>query len=474
MTISLRKRLLWILLALILVTWGTSTLVTGIYAGRVMSAQVDRQLEQYSDLVHFITRVFSRQADEGLPLAGPWSIEDLAPGLAEPIIVEGSMDTTLAPALNIWLGDSLMAVLESSPRFDKPQAEGLSYVHRVEDDSHWRVLSRFDESTGLWTLVGIEVDAARRAMLGIFGRATFPLLVVLPLTIAMLYLGISRGLSPLNALAEQISRRSPRALDPVDSSDVPGEIQPVVDSLNSLLERLAYAIESEQRFTANAAHELMTPLAAIKTEVQLCQRQLDDPVGQKMLERIALRVDRASHTVEQLLTLARLDPDAPLPETELDLRRLLTEVAAETGHLAASRHVTPAVEVAGVGPALVKGSEEWLAILFRNLLINAFRYALEGSEVRIGLECREKSVFVEICNPCKPLSPEEFTRVSARFYRVPGSEGMGAGLGLSIVSRVANLHGAVFEARPERDGAGFCATLEFSRLVTPELRQAAV
>jgi signal transduction histidine kinase len=233
----------------------------------------------------------------------------------------------------------------------------------------------------------------------------------------------------------------------------------VVDSLNDLLQRLDHALESEQRFTANAAHELMTPLAAIKTEVQLCQRRLRGTDSADMLQRIAARVDRASHTVEQLLTLARVDPDTPMPTANVALGRLLADTVAENAHLALERNLD--VQLEDPEAVEIEGSSESLAILLRNLLINAFRYATPGSTVTVALRRSGGAAAIEICNDCSPLSRAEFARLEERFYRVPGSEGLGAGLGLSIVRRIADQHGASFRAAPREDGGGFCALLTF-------------
>ncbi len=455
---SLRKRLIWILLAMTLFAWVASALLTGAYATRVMLNQVDRQLEQYADLVNYITQIFARQIDEGLPVYEPWFRHEMNHPELYPMVIDDPANLELSPALNIWLKDDLLAVLEQSPRFEKPVEEGLSFLQTGDDGRRWRVLSRYDERNELWSLVGIELEAARWAMLGILGRALFPLLVIMPLTVVLFYLGVSRGLMPLKRLAGQISRRNPRVLDPVQSVDVPLELQPVVSALNRLLDRLAVAIEGEQRFTANAAHELMTPLAAIKTEVQLCQRQADDKSVATMLERIAVRVDRASHTVAQLLTLARVDPDSPLPETSVQLGSLLGEVLAETAHLAAGRGLE--VELSVQNEVDVSGGEEALAILMRNLLINAFRYASDNSVVRVSLSGGTRPV-LEICNDCKSLSAEQFSHLQERFYRVPGSKGLGAGLGLSIVARIADMHGARLELCPGGDGSGFRARVHF-------------
>jgi signal transduction histidine kinase len=376
------------------------------------------------------------------------------------MIIEGPPAEELAPALNIWHGDYLIATLEYSPRFAHPEEEGFAFLHDPGGEGGWRVLVRYDEPSDLWTVVGIDLARARWAILGILGRALFPLLVVLPLTVLILYYGVSRGLRPLQILAKQIGERSPQLLEPIEQADVPAEIQPVVDSLNQLLQRLGEALESEQRFTANAAHELMTPLAAIKTEVQLCQRQVDEQGG-RMLEGIVLRVDRATHTVQQLLTLARLDPEKPGLGAPVELGPLVEEVLAETGHLAIERGVGVNFS-AGEGTAAIRGDREALSILLRNLLINAFRYAPANSDVEITLGTVAGGVELTVFNNCEALSAEHFARLQDRFYRVPGSNGTGAGLGLSIVARVAEFHNARLHLGAGPEGRGFIASVEFS------------
>jgi len=459
MTASLKRRLVWILLGLTLSAWVASAVLTFVFASRVMLDQVDRQLEQYADLVSYVTQVFARQVDEGVPVIEPWFDQAFEQAGSGPMVIHGPGLEGLAPALNVFLDNRLLALLEGSPRFEAPAEEGLDFRSVGADQRPWRVLTRFDEPTGLWVLVGIELDAARWSLLGILGRTLLPLLLVLPLTVGLLYFGVSRGLSPLQALAGQIARRRPGQLDPVAAAEVPAELHGVVASLNALLERLATALEGEQRFTSNAAHELMTPLAAIKTEVQLCQRQLRDETGAAMLARIARRVDRASHTVEQLLTLARVDPDSPHVLDPVPLRGLLVELLADLAHLATERGLQ--IQLEEGDEVVVSGSGELLAILLRNLLVNAFRYAPEGSSVHIALDGGPPAQ-LEICNDCSPLSAEEFRRIGERFYRVPGSEGLGAGLGLSIVQRIAARHGAVFSAGPGKTGAGFCARVRFT------------
>lgn len=461
MKASLQRRLVLTLLGFTLFAWLASAAVTYIYVNRVLQQQVDSQLSQYASLVAYITGVFARQLEEGAPLYESWSGHDYDQAYLEPIVIDGLGPDGFTPAVNVWEDDHLIAVLEGSPRFGQPVEPGIVDVQMPDGSGHWRILSLYSEEDAVWIRVGIERGAARRDMLQTLGRSLLPLLIVLPLTVAVLYLGVTRGLQPLHDLAGQISQRKPGLLDPVDTANVPSEVAGVVDALNDLLGRLAQALESEQRFTANAAHELLTPLAAIKAEVQLCERQLRGVAGAEVLARIASRVDRASHSVEQLLTLARLDPDLPQVREPVDLRLLLETALADSGHLAVQRNLE--VELSA-GPACkVPGSQEAIAILLRNLVNNAFRYATPGSVVRLVLAEGDGQAQLVIDNDCEPLSGAEFARLGQRFYRVPGSDGVGSGLGLSIVARIAELHAAGIETGPGERGRGFRVTLRFAQ-----------
>lgn len=418
MTGSLKKRLILILLILMLFAWISSAVLTVIASSRVLLNQVDNQLNQYSDMVWYMTQVFAHQDARGLELSGLWEASASEGGL--PFLIQGTVEEDLAPALNVWHEDHLVASLQDSPRFERPQKEGFSFLRDPSGKGGWRVLVRYDERSEIWFLVGIDMERARWAIMGIFGRALFPLLVVLPLTILILYYGVSRGLLPLQLLAAQIGQRSPQLLQPIEQQGIPTEIEPVVDSLNQLLHRLGEAMESEQRFTANAAHELMTPLAAIKAEVQLCQKQASEE-SREMLGRIVLRVDRATHTVQQLLTLARLDPDMPLQKSDVRLDLILGDVLAETGHLAVERGI--GVAFTAPQPITIPADSESLAILCRNLLSNSFRYARADSDVEVQLSQTDDGVTLRVRNDCEAIGPQHFEQLLQRFFRIPGSAG---------------------------------------------------
>lgn len=460
MSVSLKQRLLWILVGLTLFLWLLSGVMLYLSSGKALEEQVDRQLADYAHIVTYIARVYARQIDEGLPLYESWSDQPLEELRRSPMIIEAPVQSQTRLAVNVWQASNMIAMVEGSPMFPAPYAQGNAYLE-APGGGRWRALTIYDEVSEVWIRVAVEFAPARQALLVTVSHAMLPLLLVLPLTLAVLYFGVTRGLAPLNRLARQIGRRGASQLEPVPTEGIPAEMRDVVHSLNKLMERLALALEGEQRFTANAAHELMTPLAAIKAEVQLCQRRLRGAQGAQdadMLLPIAQRVDRATHTVEQLLTLARVEPGSPAPLAAVPLRSLLQDVLAETGHLAVQRGLSVVFDE---GPAYaVEGNPEALAILVRNLLINAFRYANPGSQVTVSL-AGNGEVELAVGNDCPPLSDAEFQQVAERFYRVPGQDAPGAGLGLSIVRRIAELHGARLATGPRDDKGGFVARVYF-------------
>ena len=155
MRASLKKRLIWILLGLTLFAWITSALVTYVYANRALNQQVDTQLEQYADLVGYITDVFARQIEGGLPIYESWTGHDYDQAHLEPIVIEPPFSQGVTPAVNIWEGDNLIAIVANSPRFERPVAPGFAYQRLAGGESEWRTLAREDRVNGLQILVGI-------------------------------------------------------------------------------------------------------------------------------------------------------------------------------------------------------------------------------------------------------------------------------------------------------------------------------
>ncbi len=287
-----------------------------------------------------------------------------------------------------------------------------------------------------------------------------PLLFGLPVLGGWIWFATWRGLKPLDEMAGEVSRRAPARLDPVTPPFAPREIRALIEALNALFARLAQAMENERAFTADAAHELRTPLAAIVTQAQVAQRARDDVERAHALEQLAASARRASHLVEQLLTLARLDPAAGLPMAKLRLDSLAAEACADHGPQALEKDIT--LELASPRPVALDGNEAMLRVLLRNLIDNALRYTPPGGKVCVGVTARESEVRLSVCDNGPGIPPERRAEALRRLRRLAGQESEGCGLGLSIVARIAELHHAGLEMGEGLDGKGLCVTLCFT------------
>lgn len=469
MSLSLKKRLTATVIAIFMTSWLLSALVTTLAARLVMLKEVDRMLGAMLQVTESVGRPFLAGeltalqqifSDNMVALDGSRRTES---GTREkPEIVR--LDESLmlgplgAPSVNVWVSDIHLLIGRDTPVFTSPAAvtEGTAMTQTIAGED-WRVMYRFDRENDVWYATGLARKQAQFDGGQLLLQMLLPLAVIIPLTIVGLYLGINRGLNPLRTLARDIERRrSDQTLAPLPEAEVPEELAPVVDSLNHLLERLADTLENEQRFTSNAAHELQTPLAAITTEVQLCQRLVNDDESKAMMERIYARVQRASHSVRQLLVLARLDPQAVLQSERLSLCELLQDVVSELGHLASERNVQLDFDV-DEGRE-IEGNREALLILFRNLINNAFRYTPVGGLVSLYVRGDRLS----IKNNSEPIPAPQ--RLLDRFYRGENSRGAaeaGTGLGLSIVSRICELHAIQLSLGYDESDGNFTVDLTF-------------
>jgi len=340
------------------------------------------------------------------------------------------------------------------------QAAGYSTV--MIKDEPWRVFSLLDKETGFQVQMGEAMAIRDELTHKVLLRTGLPILVGLPLLALLILLAINRNLRPLRQLADTVSRRSPSSLEAVDGRNAPCEITPLVDALNRLFLRLSRAFENERRFTADAAHELRTPLAALKIQAQVAKRSNNDHERDQALDKMLAGVERATHLVEQLLTLARVDPEsgqALLDEIRLD--QLCENMLADVSPKAAAKEIELELDVDGV--TNVTGIREGLEILLRNLLDNAIRYTPNGGKVSVRLEqCKDNGIELHVGDNGPGIPESERERIFDRFYRLAGQNTEGSGLGLSIVQRVAELNGATVKLDKSSLG-GLEVTVHFPR-----------
>lgn len=320
----------------------------------------------------------------------------------------------------------------------------------------WRSYCDIDQEDGFRVIVAQSHSVRDELAEQLAWRLLWPLLIGLPLLGVMLWLIVGQALRPLESIAAEVREHHPRSLEPLTRLPaLPEEVEPLVTALNGLFSRVRTAMDNERHFTADAAHELRTPLAALKVQAQVAQRASEAHVRQQALQQLQGGVERMTHLVEQLLTLARVDPERDtLGLNPVDLGEIAAEVCAEQTPLALEQ----GRELSVVGePALhVQGNAGLLYTLLRNLIDNAMRYTPPGSPIEVHLG--PHSLAVVDHGPGIPA--EERARVLQRFHRLPGSGTGGSGLGLSIVERIAELHGARL-ALSETDGGGLTITLRF-------------
>jgi two-component system OmpR family sensor kinase len=370
----------------------------------------------------------------------------------------GADDGVTELLTQIWDRDGVL-VYWSRPGSELPvtASEGYSTVHVNHRD--WRVYTLVQGTYALQVAQAIderEAIATRTAL-----RTLLPFLLLIPLLGVMIWYAVGRGLSPLDTMSRALGKRRADALAPLAERELPEELRPLAASLNALLARLDAALGAQRRFTADAAHELRTPLAALKLQLDVARRVGDDPARIAAYDDLQGGVERASHVVEQLLTLARVEPESLAARAvDCDLPALAKEAIVARGALAAQKRIN--LGLAREAPVNVRGDPASLAILLSNLLDNALRYTPEGGRIDVAIDRADDGSAILIVADTGPGIPvDERERVFDRFYRGADAAASGSGLGLSIVRRVAEAHGATIGLSDPAEGSGLVVTVHF-------------
>ena len=361
-------------------------------------------------------------------------------------------------AVQIW--DAGGKSLYLSPNYPAlPERATLGFSNVQDAGGAWRI---YATHWGTRTIQVVQPQGVRQEMaFGSAIRTLMPLVFVIPILGLVIWLTVGGALRPLERVAAAVERRSAEALEPIDTNRLPSEAAPLVAALNRLLRRLEDSIAAQRAFIGNAAHELRTPLAALRLQAQVLARTQDQTERRQQGEEFVAAADRATHLVEQLLELARSEPGARSGAfVPVRLDELARDVAGKIAAAAVARGVDLGVTAE---EATVQGDAHALRILLRNLVDNAVRYTPSGGRVDVTTAQEGAQAILAVLDTGPGIAPAEFERVFERFYRVPGSAETGSGLGLAIVRRIAQIHGARIKLGSGPSGAGLNVTVVFPR-----------
>jgi two-component system sensor histidine kinase TctE len=297
----------------------------------------------------------------------------------------------------------------------------------------------------------------------ILASVVVPQLLLILMATTAVYLGVTRGLRPLQKVRRAVSDRSHRDLTPLELASVPGELRPLVAEVNDLMQRLGKTLDFQSRFMADAAHQLKTPVAGLKAQIELALREPDAQRMRHSLAQLYVGVDRMSRLVQQLLSLARSEAGATeaVQLKAIDLEAFALEISMEWVPLAIKQGVDLGFEGAG-RPLLIDAEPDRLRELINNLIDNAVRYSQQGGRVTVAVGADEHGAGrLSISDDGPAIPVEERSRVFERFHRLLGTHTDGSGLGLAIVSEIAKLHGASITLEEDRDGVGNTFSVTF-------------
>lgn len=315
-----------------------------------------------------------------------------------------------------------------------------------------------------WIVVEVAETTEKRNQLAnkIVASVILPQFIIIPLAVMLVWFGLSRGLRPLSRLRKTIETRDPADLSPIATRRVPEELEPLVEAFNDMLERMKKNVEVQQRFVADAAHQLRTPLTGLKTQAQFAVREKDPEALRHALKQIASGVDRAGRLVNQLLVLARTEGGelAQQAHEAFDLSLLLRESVEDWVMIALEKGIDLGLE--STEAVMIFGSPFLIRELVKNLIDNALRYTPAGRQVTCRLVVNHNTVLLEVEDDGIGISQEQSELVFERFYRVDDATTEGSGLGLAIVQEIALQHDTKAALRPNPKGRGAIARVVFA------------
>jgi two-component system sensor histidine kinase QseC len=436
---SLRRRLLTLLLASVVVAWAATTLLTYNHAHHELDELLDAHLARSARLL------LAQEGDE---------LEEIRIGESADAGPYGQ-----DVVLQVWREGRVLALRSAGA----PDAR-LSHVETGFSDAnvagrHWRVFSGWDVERR--NLVQVAEDhALRERLLAHYTLSGLPaLLFGVPLLGVLVWLVVGTAVRPLAHLGHEVNRRGPGDLRPLPDDGVPIEVHPLVDRLNALFSRISASMQAERRFTSHAAHELRTPIAAVRAQAEVARDSTDPAARDGALAHVIEGCDRAARLVDQMLLLARIDErasqDGPASGR---LDQAAARVIADLAPAALENGV--ALELATDEAVGVAVDDALLDVLLRNLLDNAVRHGGAPGPVTVRCTQGTDGARLEVADQGPGVDEAELGRLGSRFYRASGARGPGSGLGLSIVQRIAEGCGGTVRYRRGSAGRGLVVEVQ--------------
>ncbi|QQJ99926.1 two-component sensor histidine kinase [Burkholderia ambifaria] len=366
-----------------------------------------------------------------------------------------------AVLLQVWRNGTLVYSTDRESALPPPAQTGVGTVD--VGGQPWRT---YVTQRGGTTIRLAQARHARwEAIAGIAVHLLWPVFSMLPVLAIGLWFGIGAGLRPLRTIASGLKRRNANNLEPVDVASMPNEVRPLAEAINDLLARLDRSFTLQRHFIADAAHELRTPIMGLSIQSQLLRRAASADEREQILAQIHAGTTRLGHLAEQLLTLARLEPDAQASasaSTPVDLAALCRSVVADRTRVADAHRIDLGAIVSS--PVMAAGNIDTLRVLLNNLVDNAIRYAGDGARVDVSARVDGATPVLEVADDGPGIPEAERTEVWERFYRGEGAQAVtasGSGLGLSIVKRIAEQHRATVALGTTQGGHGLTVTVRF-------------
>lgn len=447
---SLRRTLLALLLGLTLLLWGVSALIVYLDAEQESAELFDQSL---SETAHLLLSLADHEVQEhaaGTPLV---------------MATQENRNHQQYLLFQIWSSDQRILYKNAgAPEtgFAAPGASGYSWVAR--DGQQWRVYAGWNSSRRLQIQLA-EPATHRKEISARFAWKFFGFaLLAVTIAAAAIWWSVNQVFRVVQASADEVALRTASDLADVSLDGAPDELAPLLLAINRLFGRVRATIEHEQRFTADAAHELRTPLAAIKTSLQVIERARNDAERDEFVKSLGLSVNRATRLIDQLMTLAKLDPQQSSAQlAQHDLSLLLAGHMTNWGANARQHQHGLLTYLA---PASCRVNGELLLILVRNLLDNAFRYTPPGGSVVLacGADADAAIAWLSVSDSGPGIAPAMRERVFERFFRLADANRPGSGLGLSIVRQIADVHGAAVLLSDGPEGKGLMVKVCFTTI----------